>query len=129
MPEKHLYEYAVIRIVPRVEREEFLNIGVVLYCKGPDFLKARCCPDRSRLLLLDPELDLDELGVHLQAFEQISNGDAGAGPIARLDTASRFRWLTATRSTLVQTSKVHPGFCTDPDEELAKLYRKLVVSE
>ncbi len=129
MPEKHLYEYAVIRIVPRVEREEFLNIGVVLYCRDLDFLKAQCCPERSRLRLLDPELDLDETGVHLQAFEQISKGDTGAGPIAKLDTASRFRWLTATRSTLVQTSKVHPGLCNDPEEELSTLYRKLVLTE
>src|SRR6478672_11168813 len=110
MQEKYLFEYAVIRVVPRVEREEFLNVGVILYCKGLQFLQSKCELDEARLAAFAKDTDKEEIKENLRAFAQISAGKDG-GPIGKLDAASRFRWLTATRSTVVQTSKVHPGFC------------------
>lgn len=127
MQEKHLFEYAVIRVVPRVEREEFLNVGVILYCSGLKFLQSKCDLDETRLKGFSPETDIDEIKENLQAFGEISKGNAEGGSIGKLDAASRFRWLTATRSTILQTSKVHPGFCTDPAETLEKLYKELVL--
>lgn len=127
MQEQHLFEYGVIRVVPRVEREEFLNVGVILYCKRPAFLQAKYTLDHDRLRAFCPGLDLDEIQAYLCAFEHISLGLPAGGPIAKLDMASRFRWLTATRSTIVQTSRVHPGFCTDPLLTLEKLHEKLVL--
>lgn len=127
MQEAYLFEYAVLRIVPRVEREEFLNTGVILYCKDLRFLQTIITIDNNRLLTFAPELDLEELGAHLQSFEQISLGNPAAGPIAKLDMASRFRWLTATRSTVIQSSKVHPGLCKDPLATLQQLHAQLVL--
>ena len=126
MPEKHLFEYAVIRVVPRVEREEFLNIGIVLFCAKQKFLQAKYFVNESRLISFCVEIDIDELKQHLHAFERICLGEKEAGPIGQLDMASRFRWLTATRSTVVQASKVHPGFCVDAAETLDKLFEQLV---
>lgn len=128
MQENHLFEYAVIRVVPKVEREEFLNVGVILYCPRQKFLQTMFTLDEQRLLAFSPKLDIREVEEHLRAFELISLGGPDAGPIGRLDTASRFRWLTATRSTIVQTSKVHPGFCADPPAALMKLYTRLVLA-
>jgi hypothetical protein len=127
MQQKHLFEYAVIRVVPRVEREEFLNIGVLIYCAKLKFLQAGYLLDEKRLKAFSISLDLSELKEHVCAMERICLGDEAAGPIGKLDMASRFRWLTATRSTIVQTSKVHPGFCDDPLETLEKLFEQLVV--
>jgi hypothetical protein len=127
MPATHLFEYAVIRVVPRVDREEFLNVGVILYCSDIKFLGLRCAYDCDRLLTLDPNLDLEELKLHLHAFGAITRGEATGGPIARLDIANRFRWLTATRSTILQTSRVHPGLSTDPAATLEELYERLVL--
>lgn len=122
----HLFEYAVIRVVPRVEREEFLNVGVVLYCSSQKFLKTAFTLDEDRLRCFAGHLNLKEVREHLLAFEQISIGSPHAGPIGRLDTASRFRWLTATRSTVVQSSKVHPGLCNDASATLQRLHERLV---
>jgi hypothetical protein len=127
MQETHVFEYAVIRVVPRVDREEFLNVGVILYCPSLKFLGLRCTQQSDRLLTLDPQLDLDELDHHLHALGAITLGGETGGPIGRLDKANRFRWLTATRSTILQTSKVHPGLCTDPSATLEELYKKLVL--
>lgn len=127
MPENHLFEYAVIRVVPRVEREEFLNVGVVLYCKKQGFLQVLFTLDAPRLRALWSEIDIEELQTYLCAFEQIALGSKTAGTIGRLDAASRFRWLTATRSTVIQTSKVHPGFCTDAGAALTQLHAQLVL--
>jgi len=126
MQQQNLFEYAVIRVVPRVEREEFINIGVILYCPKQKFLQTRYLLDEARLLALAPGLDIAEIKEHISSFERISNGTKDAGPIGQLDMASRFRWLTATRSTVLQSSKVHPGFCVDAKETLDKLYDKLV---
>jgi hypothetical protein len=127
MPATHLFEYAVIRVVPRVDREEFLNVGVILYCPSLKFLGLRCTHNCDRLLTLDPQLDLEELKHHLHALSAITRGEVAGGPIARLDMASRFRWLTATRSTILQTSRVHPGLSPDPAATLEELYGRLVL--
>ena len=127
MQENHLFEYAIIRVVPMVEREEFLNAGVILYCRQQKFLQMKFTIDEKRLLALCPKSEPEELRSHLQAFERISLGKPDAGPIAALDMASRFRWLTAKRSTIVQTSVVHPGLCKDAGETLERLYRQLVL--
>lgn len=127
MQQNHLFEYAVIRVVPKVEREEFFNVGVILYCRQYAFLKAMFTLNEEKLRAFCKELDMTEIKKHLQALEQIASGSAGAGPIGKLDIASRFRWLTATRSTVVQASKVHPGLCTDPMSALEKLFTQLVL--
>jgi hypothetical protein len=127
MPGSSLFEYAVIRVVPQVEREEFLNVGVIVYCPGLKFLQCRCSVDESKLSSFSGRADIYEIRAHLHAFAQICNGSAEGGPIARLDLPSRFRWLTATRSTVVQTSKVHPGLCEDPLKTLEKLYAEQVL--
>jgi hypothetical protein len=127
MQGKHLFEYAVIRVVPRVEREEFLNVGVILYSKDRQFLECRYTLQKKRLESLCNGLDCDEVEEHLKAFDWICSGDPRGGAIAKMDMASRFRWLTATRSTIVQTSNVHPGFSEDPKETLEKLHLELVL--
>jgi hypothetical protein len=126
MQEKHLFEYAVIRVVPRVEREEFMNVGVILYCSAKGFLKTRFELPEKRLRSFSDSLDTQELEERLRAFERICAGRAEGGTIGRLPIAARFRWLTATRSTVVQTSAVHPGLCSDPAEMLSRLYTQLV---
>jgi len=127
MQDKHLFEYAVIRVVPRVDREEFLNVGVILYCPHLKFLELSYTLDPTRLLSFSPALDLPEIEEHLNAFGNITRGSKEGGPIGKLDMPSRFRWLTATRSTILQTSRVHPGFCADPPAALAKLHQTLVL--
>jgi len=126
MQDKHLFEYAIIRVVPRVEREEFFNVGLILYCADENFLKTKCELNKEKLSVLSNELDFDDLEKRLYAFEQICKGTEEGGPIGKLPIASRFRWLTAARSTIVQTSPVHPGLCNDPQETLDKLYEELV---
>lgn len=127
MQEKHLFEYAVLRLVPRVEREEFINTGVILYCPGRGFLQAMTELNADKIKMLSPDQDLEEFARYLQTFELICNGGRGSGPIGQLAVSSRFRWLTATRSTVFQSSKVHAGFCTDPVDTLRRLYRELVL--
>ncbi|HTK19927.1 MAG TPA: DUF3037 domain-containing protein [Mucilaginibacter sp.] len=127
MQENNLFEYAVIRVVPQVEREEFLNVGVILYCPKLKFLQCLCEVDEKRLCSFSNKIDIDDLKGHLHSFAEICRGGKDGGPIAQLDMASRFRWLSATRSTVVQTSKVHPGLCIDPAETLKKLYAQLVL--
>lgn len=126
MPEKHLFEYAVLRVVPRVEREEFLNVGVIVYCRAQGFLQTRFELPEARLWALAPGLDLAELTARLRAFERICQGRPVGGTIGQLPLAERFRWLTATRSTVVQTSAVHPGRCADAAETLTRLHAELV---
>ncbi|MBA2499385.1 MAG: DUF3037 domain-containing protein [Chitinophagaceae bacterium] len=129
MQENQLFEYAIIRVVPKVEREEFLNVGVILYCKDLKFLDMRYMIDESRLHHFCKDLDLQELKEHLVAYENICKGNLNGGPIAKLDLPSRFRWLTATRSTIVQSSKVHPGLCKEPAKTLEHLFERLVLVE
>ncbi|MBC9795012.1 DUF3037 domain-containing protein [Sinomicrobium weinanense] len=127
MREKLLYEYAVIRLVPRVEREEFLNVGVVLFCKETAFLQTLYHIDEEKLKAFGCETDREQLKENLASFDKISRGCEDGGPIARLDLPSRFRWLTAVRSSVIQTSRPHPGFSSDPEETLQKLFRELVL--
>ena len=127
MQEQYVFEYAVVRVVPCVSREEFLNVGVIVYCKQRKYLGTILTLNEARLHIFHSAIDVADVKQHLLAFEQISAGDATAGPIAQLDVAARFRWLTATRSTIIQASKVHPGLCTNPAETLARLYRQLVL--
>lgn len=127
MPEQHLFEYATIRVVPHVEREEFVNTGVILYCGKVKFLDVIVELNEKRVRALCEETDLEELESHIRSFKKICAGGADAGPIGKLPIAERFRWLTATRSTVLQTSKVHPGFCDDPREMLENLYRQMVM--
>ena len=127
MQDRHLFEYAVIRVVPRVEREEFINVGIILYCAKLKYLKAAYHVSATRLKALNCELETAIIEDNLKAIVNISNGGTAAGPIGQLDLASRFRWLTATRSTVVQCSKVHPGFCVDPEVTLNQLMAELVL--
>jgi hypothetical protein len=127
MPENHVFEYAVIRVVPRAEREEFMNVGVILFCAKQKFLQALILIDVERLKSFSPMLNIEQVEANLCALERICSGTTDGGPIAQLDTASRFRWLTATRSTVVQSSKVHPGLCVDAARTLDRLYHQLVM--
>jgi hypothetical protein len=126
MSEKHVFEYAVIRIVPRVEREEFLNAGVILFCKRKKFLGMRYHLDGQRLQALAGDIDVEEIAKYLRAWDAVCKGLPESGEIALRDQAERFRWLTATKSTILQCSKVHPGLCTDPQEVLEDLFTKYV---
>lgn len=127
MQEQNLFEYAVIRVVPRVEREEFLNVGVILYCAGKRYLTCKVIVHETKLSVVAPSIDCEEIACHLGSIVKICEGGPEGGPIGKLDLASRFRWLTATRSTVVQTSKVHPGFCADPEQTLIRLFNELVL--
>ena len=124
MPGTHLFEYAVIRVVPRVEREEFINVGVILYCPSLKFLGILSEINPDRLCIFSVEIELDALQQRLQAFNKVAEGREGT--IGELPMAARFRWLTASRSTTVQSSPVHSGLCTDPRETLVGLFEKLV---
>ena len=117
------YDYAVIRVVPRVEREEFINAGVILSCPPAKFLEARVALDEARLRALDPGADVDTVRAYLAAIPAIC---AGAGPIGELPPRARFHWLTSQRSSIIQTSPVHTGRCGDPQAALAHLFARMV---
>lgn len=127
MQEKHLYEYAVIRVLPRVEREEFINVGIILFSKRARYIKALYKIDENKLNLFSHDLDIDMLHSNLQAFDKICCGCKDGGPIALLDVPERFRWLTAVRSSSIQTSRPHPGFSSDLDQTAEKLFIELVL--
>jgi hypothetical protein len=120
------YDYAVIRVVPRVDREEFINVGVIVSCPSRDFLEARIEIDESRLAALDSTLDLASVRKHLASIPVICAGGADAGPIGRLTPRERFHWLVAPRSTIIQTSRVHSGRCTDPTDLMEHLLNVMV---
>lgn len=128
MPARAIFEYAIIRVVPRVERGEFINVGVIVFSKRMDFLDLRYEVSEARLIALFPDIDVPDIRRHLEAFQKICRGDKDAGPIAQLDKPSRFRWLTARRSTIIQCSDVHPGLCTDPLSLLDRLFDEQVGS-
>ncbi|WP_437921702.1 DUF3037 domain-containing protein [Sphingobacterium sp. LRF_L2] len=127
MSERTVYEYAVIRVVPRVEREEFLNVGVALYCKKQRYAAVKFFIDANKCRAIDPDIDLALILAHLDSFQQICAGDKKAGKLALLEQAERFRWLTAKRSTLIQCSPIHPGLCFSADETHQELFEKLVL--
>lgn len=126
MPSQSLYDYAIIRVVPRVERAEFINAGVILSCNEQRFLKAVTALDVDRLKALAPNADLDMIRAHLTAFEKISAGAPDAGPIGQLHRRERFHWLVAPRSTMIQTSPVHTGHCTEPENAMEHLLETMV---
>jgi hypothetical protein len=121
------FSYAVYRLVPRVERGERINVGVVVFSRPLEFLAARTSLDEERVHALWPGLDPDQVRPHLTALERIAAGDPEAGPIAKLETTARFHWLVAPSSTIIQPSAVHTGLCGRPEEELEKLFRSLVL--
>lgn len=120
------YDYAIVRVVPRVERGEFINIGVIVSCPQHDFLQARIELDAARLLAFDPHLDIDAIRRHTNSLIAICAGGADAGPIGKLSQRERFHWLTAPRSTVIQTSPAHAGQCVAPDKVLEHLMEKMV---
>ena len=121
------FDYAVLRVVPQVEREEFLNVGVVLLCRRRAFLGVAIHLNRPRLLALAPQADASAIEAHLAFIEHLVRGDPEAGSLAELSLPERFHWLTSPRSTTIQVSPVHPGLCTDPQTALDDLYARLVV--
>jgi len=127
MPGKHLYEYAVIRLVPRVEREEFLNVGIILFSKGAKYLNCKCHIDTEKLDLFSSELEVGEINKNLEAFDKICAASKDGGPVAQWETPDRFRWLTAQRSSSLQTSRPHNGFSDDLDATLERLFGELVL--
>jgi Protein of unknown function (DUF3037) len=120
------YDYAVIRVVPRVDREEFVNVGVIVSCPAKDFLEARIEMDEARLLAFAPQIDMDEVRAHLASIPRICAGGPEAGPIGQLTPRERFYWLVAPRSTIIQTSRVHTGRCTDPVPVSERLLDRMV---
>jgi hypothetical protein len=120
------YDYAIIRVVPKVEREEFLNVGVVVSCPAQEFLEARIELDEQRLMALDPTADVETIRAHLAIIPMICAGGERAGPIGQLPQRERFHWLVAPRSTVIQTSPVHTGCCEDPSAALEHLLDTMV---
>ena len=120
------FSYVVYRVVPRVERGERVNVGVVVFCRPLQFLAVRTGYDQERLAALWPDLDLETIDAQLRALERIAAGDPEAGPIAQLDTTARFHWLVAPSSTVIQPSEVHTGLCDEPAERLGHLFETLV---
>jgi hypothetical protein len=126
VPDHSTYDYAVIRVVPRVEREEFVNVGVVVSCPQRNFLEARIELDPARIAALDPTLDIESLRTHLATIPLICQGGDAAGPIGRLPPRERFHWLIAPRSAVIQVSPAHTGRCEDPAALLARLMETMV---
>lgn len=126
MPARSSFDYAIVRVVPRVEREEFINAGAIVYCRAKGFLEARVELERGRLAALYPVADEAELDEHLEAIIRICQGGAAAGPIGELSQPERFHWLVAPRSTVVQTSPMHSGLCGDPARALEHLMATMV---
>jgi len=126
MPGPSAFDYAIIRVVPRVEREEFINAGVILFCRARRFLEARVELDPRRLAALAPDLDPVLVQRTLDIFPRVAAGGPEAGPIGQLPQAERFHWLTAPRSTIIQPSPVHSGLCTDPAAALTHLLNTMV---
>ena len=130
MPALASFDYAVVRVVPRVERAEFVNAGVIVFCRTRRYLAARVRLDRARLAVIapDPDPDLDEVARHLDVIPRICAGGRDAGPIGAFSLAERFHWLVAPRSTVIQTAPVHCGLCDDPATALDRLFAALVPS-
>jgi Protein of unknown function (DUF3037) len=121
------FDYAVIRVVPLTEREEFFNAGVIVFCPQRQFLGARVHLDEEKLYALAPGLEADEVRQRLDALVKIAAGDSTAGPIAQLPQRARFHWLVSPRSTLIQLSPVHSGICDEPDAVMGRLFQEQVL--
>ena len=127
MPARSSYDYAVIRVVPRVERGERVNAGVILFCLEKDFLAARVEVNEPRLRALWPEIDVELVRQHLEAIPKICAGTPEAGPIGKLSLRERFHWLVAPRSTIIQVSPVHVGLCDHPERAIEELFHHIVL--
>jgi hypothetical protein len=127
MQDKVTFEYAIIRLVPKVEREEFFNVGVILFSKRKKFLDFKFNINPNKLLAFAPELELEQLNNYLNAWKLICEGTATGGKIGELEISDRFRWLAACRSTIIQSSKTHPGLCEFPEKELQDIFEKYVL--
>ncbi|HEV2845694.1 MAG TPA: DUF3037 domain-containing protein [Thermoanaerobaculia bacterium] len=127
MPARSSFDYAILRVVPRVEREEFINAGVLLFCLERDFLAARVEVNEPRLRALWPGAEVELIRQHLEAIPRICAGSPDGGPIARLSLRERFHWLVAPRSTIIQVSPVHTGLCDSPERALEELFRQMVL--
>jgi hypothetical protein len=126
VPAEHSYDYAIIRLVPRVERGELINVGVILSCPAADFLDARIDLNPARLLALDPSLDLDAARAHLDVIPRVCRGGPDAGELGALPQRSRFHWLVSPRSTIIQMSPVHTGRTDDCEKALQRLLETMV---
>lgn len=127
MQDKYLYEYAVIRVIPKVEREEFVNVGIILFCKKSRFIKMKYHLNHKKIACFCAEIDCVELEQNLYSFQKITEGVKEGGPIASLEVPERFRWLTAVRSSVIQTSRPHPGLSDNLDVTLNRLFDELVL--
>lgn len=126
MQQKHQYEYAIVRVVPIVEREEFVNAGVILFCKKEKFIRMKYNLSQDKILMLKPDADMDEIRKNLEAFRIVADGEKEGGPIASLDQAERFRWLSAVRSASIQTSRPHTGLSADLEKTFNTLFNEMV---
>ena len=126
MQPKHQYEYAIIRIVPVVEREEFVNAGVILFCKKEKFIRMKYHLSQEKIFMLKPDADIEEILKNLEAFRIIADGEKGGGPIASMEPAERFRWLSAVRSASIQTSRPHTGLSDDLEKTFNTLFNEMV---
>jgi hypothetical protein len=126
VPAQSSFDYAIVRLVPHVEREEFINVGVILFCRTRRCLIARFGVDPQRLAILAPAIDLATVQAHLELIARICAGGPEAGPFSEMSQAERFHWLVSPRSTAIQVSPVHVGLCTDPEAALADLFNRLV---
>ncbi|TXE07402.1 DUF3037 domain-containing protein [Gelidibacter salicanalis] len=127
MQDKVTYEYAIIRVVPKVEREEFFNVGVLLFSKRKNYLGVKFKIDKKKLEAFSDEIDLQMLKDHLAAWQNICEGAEDSGAIGQFEVSDRFRWLAACRSTIIQSSKTHSGLCMDPEAELEHLFKTFVL--
>ena len=129
MPAAHSFDYAVVRVVPRVDREEFVNAGVIVFCLTCNYLAARIALDRARVLALHPGADLAVIEEHLATVPRIAAGGDGTGPIGKLELRERWHWLVAPRSTMIQVSPVHSGLTEDPQATLDQLVQRMVLAD
>ncbi|WP_299397520.1 DUF3037 domain-containing protein [uncultured Gelidibacter sp.] len=127
MQDKVTYEYAIIRVVPKVEREEFFNVGVILFSKRKNYLGVKYKIDRKKLEAFSEDLEYDMLKEHLDAWQDVCTGTSESGTIGQFEVSDRFRWLAASRSTIIQSSKTHSGLCRDPKQELEQLFKTFVL--
>lgn len=127
MQNRVTYEFAVIRLVPKVEREEFMNIGVILFSKRKKYLGIKYKIDEARIAAFTSEVDVDMIRQYLEAWEKVCRGEPQGGPIGKLELSLRFRWLVASRSTIIQSSPTHPGLCENPEAILDDIYELYVL--
>ena len=126
MHQKHQYEYAIVRVVPVVEREEFVNAGVILFCRKEKFIRMKYHLSQDKILIMKPDAEMEEIHKNLEAFRIIADGEKEGGPIASLDQAERFRWLSAVRSASIQTSRPHTGLSDDLEKTFNTLFDEMV---